>query len=71
MTIDCLLLLPVGSCFGKGWGRHTQRKRESEREKNQRPYGIRKILKKAWPRWQGPMASGRQESQALRDDQEP
>lgn len=44
---------------------------DTERERSQRPDHIRKILKKAWPRGQGPRASGRQESQALRGDQEP
>lgn len=42
MTIDRLLLLPVGSCLDKGWGRQKQVGRGA------RDY-IRKILNEAWP----------------------
>lgn len=50
MTIDRLLLLPVGSCFGKGW----EDKRWMERGVRDL---IRKILKKVWPRGLSPRGS--------------
>lgn len=62
MTIDRLLLLSVGSCFGKGWGRHREGWKESG--------NTRKILK-VWPRGQGTRAKRSQEFQVLRRDQEP
>lgn len=51
MTIDRLLLLPVGSPFGKGWGRRRQRQGEEVRDL------IRKILKKVCPRGHSPRGS--------------
>lgn len=62
MTIDRLLLLPVGSCFGKGWGRHREGWKKSD--------NTRKNLK-VWPRGQGPRANRSQEFQVLGGDQEP